>query len=133
YFKFWNSFILQDDSTASNSYQNALQNFIENKTLEKIGKSQIGTEQYWIEMFKTADTLLQQYPLNLQKQKTAYLLLLIKYFNYTKSTSKEIDIFKKQFPSSISIPLINSLWQKKQGSASVTPSFRLKNNEGQYV
>jgi hypothetical protein len=82
YFNFWDKFILEDDSVASNSYQNSLQDFIEYKALERIGKNKTGTEQAWFEMFRTADTLLQQYPLNLQKQKTAYLLLLLEYFNY---------------------------------------------------
>lgn len=133
YFKFWNNFKLQDDNTASASYSNALQNFIEYKTLERIGKSQIGTEHAWLEMFKTADALLQQHPLSLQKQKTAYLLLLIKYFNHPDITSNEIDNYINQYPKSASISIINNLWQKKQGSVSVSPSFRLKNSEGKYV
>jgi len=133
YFKFWDNFTLQDDSTKSISYSNALQDFIQYKTLERIGKSQIGTEQSWFEMFKTADTLLQQHPLSLQRQKTAYLLLLIKYFNYVDVTSKEIDNYIKQFPMSTSISFINNLWQKKQGSANVNPSFHLKNDAGNWV
>jgi thiol-disulfide isomerase/thioredoxin len=133
YFNFWDKFKLNDDSTVSNSYANALQNFIEYKTLQRIGKNKAGTEQSWFEIFRTADTLLQQYPLSLQKQKTAYLLVLIKYFNYSDITSKEIDNYKQQFPFSPSLSFIDNLWQKKQGSASVSPSFRLKNNEGRFV
>lgn len=133
YFKFWDGFTLQDDSTTSVTYANAVQDFIEFKTLAKIGRSQIGTEQAWVEMFKTADTLLQQRPFSLQRQKTAYLLLLIKYFNLTAFTAEAISNYEKQFPSSASLPIINNAWQKKQGSALVRPSFRLKNNASNWV
>lgn len=133
YFKFWNNFTLQNDSTTSATYSNALQDFIEYKALERIGKSQIGTERAWIEMFRIADTFLRHYPMSLQKQKTAYLFLLIKYFNYHDFTSKEIDNYKKQFPTSASISLINDLWQKKEGSVSIVPSFCLKNDSGKWV
>lgn len=133
YFNFWDKFKLGDDSTSSESYSNALQNFIGYKTLQRIGKNEIGTEEAWFEIFRTADTLLQQYPLSLQKQKIAYLIVLIKYFNYSAIISKEIDNYKQQFPSSPSISFINNLWQKKQGSASVSPSFRLKSNEGRFI
>lgn len=133
YFNFWNNFELENDSTASNSYQNALQNYIEYLALGKVGKNKTGTEQAWGEMFRTADSLLQKYPLSLQKQKTNYLLLLIKYFNFDNLAANEMDFYRKQFPQSSSIPVLENLWNKKQGVTSTIPSFQLKNTKGEFV
>jgi thiol-disulfide isomerase/thioredoxin len=133
YFKFWDTFKTEKDSTASSFYQNALQNHIEYRALEKTGKTKGGTEQAWHEMFRVADSLLDEHPLSLQKQKTAFLLLLIKYFNFDHLTATELDIYKKQFPSSLSLPVLENLWNKKRGVVSVTPSFRLKNTRGEFV
>ena len=133
YFNFWNKFKLENDSTASNSYQNALGNFIEYKALEKDSNNKAGSEQAWHEIFRTADSILQEYPISLQKQKTDYLLLLIKYFNFSNLTANEIDIYRRQFPLSSSILIIEDLWHKKQGIESTIPSFQLKNIDEELV
>jgi len=133
YFNFWNKFELENDSTASSFYQNALQNYIEHIALGKVGKTKVGTEQAWRQVFRSADSLLHNYPLSLQKQKTAYLLLLIKYFNFDNFTLNEIEAYKKQFPQSTSLFVLDNLWNKKQGVKSITPSFKLRNAEGESV
>lgn len=133
YFGFWDKFILPGDSNASRSYQNALGDFIEYKALQNTGSSEQGTEKSWEEMFRTADSLLVLHPLSLQKQKTSFLLLLIKYFNFPYLTGRELDNYKRQFPSSASIALLEDMWKKKQASLSIIPSFRLKNEKGDWV
>lgn len=133
YFSFWKKFRLAEDSTASDSYQGALQYFIEYKAFERIGPSKIGTEDSWREILRVEDSLLRRHPLSFQKQRTNSLFYLIKYFNYTDLTASAIEDYKKKFPSSASIPIIENLWQKKQASTAVQPSFRLKDNEGKWV
>lgn len=133
YFNFWASFELANDTTASNTYQNALQDYIEYIALKKTGKNQTGKEQAWREMFRVADSLLQEYPLSLQKQKTRYLSLLIKYFNFDELTVTEIAIYRKQFPRSVSLLLLDDLWIKKKGVTAILPDFKLKNERGHIV
>lgn len=133
YFDFWRQFSINEDSSASVTYQVALQNYIGFKTLEKVGKSEIGKELFWREYFKIIDNLLVSNPFSLQKQRTSAILFLIKYFNFTDLASSEIERYKKQFPNSVSIPIIENLWQKKIGSTNTTPSFRLKNVQGEWV
>lgn len=133
YFRFWEKFKLEEDSTASGSFQRALQDFIAYKTVKKIGNSQVGSENYWKETFRTADSLLVGHPFTLQQQKATYLLFLIKYFNFTNFTAHQIDEFRNQFPFSPAIPIIENLWHKKQESISTYPSFRLLSNKGKWV
>lgn len=133
YFEFWNNFTLADDSTLSGSYQDALQNYIEFRTIDGTKHLQPGTENAWKEIFKMSDSLLTQFPLTLQKQKTAYLLVLLKYFNLTELTAAEIKSYKKQFPASPSLPLIENAWNKKITAVSGTPSFALYSNDDKWI
>mgnify|MGYP001204875133 CR=1 FL=1 len=133
YFDFWDTFSLANDNQESNSYQSALQDFIEYIALKKVGKSQIGTEKAWNEMFRVADSLLRDKPLTLQKQKTNFLLLLIKYFNFEELTKSEFSIFRNQFPESESLPLLSNLLEKKYNLSSQQIDFQLKDANGDFV
>ncbi len=133
YFGFWGKFVLADDSVASVSYQYALQAYIEYKVRQSMGGAPEGTEDSWKETFRIADSLLADHPLSLQKQKTDDILFLIKYFDFPHLAAGEIERYKKQFPSSVSIAALEKAWQKKQGLASAIPSFRLKDNKGAWV
>ncbi|PZR24359.1 MAG: hypothetical protein DI535_22045 [Citrobacter freundii] len=114
YFDFWKRFSLVEDSSYSNSYQSALQNFIEYRASLKPTGSQPGSASSWHEMFRIADSLLVRHPLTLQKQRSAFLFLLLKYFNHTDLTGKEVELYKRDFPSSPSLTLLEELWNKKR-------------------
>lgn len=133
YFSFWEKFRLEEDSTTSVSFQNALRDFIQYKTVEKIGTAQVGSENNWKENFRIADSLLVDHPFTLQQQKASNLLFLINYFNFTNFTAGQIDEFRNQFPLSSAIPIIESKWQKKQGAVSTYASFRLISDKGTWV
>ncbi|MBN7811036.1 redoxin family protein [Algoriphagus sp. H41] len=133
YFSFWDEFEVQEDSTSSHSYQVALRKFIEFKTLERTGTLEFTTEQDWVEMFYTADSLLTEHPYSLQKQKAMYLLFLVKFFDFPEVTSRELKNYSKQFAADPSSLLLSEMWEKKVNSGSITPSFRLKDNNGNWV
>lgn len=133
YFDFWKRFSLLEDSSYSNFYQSALQNFIEYNVSQKPTGFQPGSASFWDEMFRLADSLLTRHPLTLQKQRSAFLFFLLKYFNLTDLTGKEMELYKKDFPSSPSLTLLEGLWNKKQGLTFTLPSFSLLNNEGKQV
>lgn len=133
YFLFWEDFALQEDSTLSPSYPTALRKFLEHKTIERTGSLEFTNELDWIEMFETADSLLKNHPYSLQKQKAMYLLFLVKYFDFPGVTSKEVNNYYKQFQPDSSTSLLMSMWQNKVNSGSITPSFRLRDDNGNWV
>lgn len=133
YFDFWKRFSLVEDSSYSNSYQNALQNFIEYHVSLKPTGSQPGSASFWHETFRITDSLLSEHPFTLQKQRSAFLFFLLKYFNLTDLTGKEIELYKKDFPASPSLTLLETMWNKKMGLTFTSPSFSLLNNEGKRV
>ncbi len=133
YYNFWDHFKLADDSCQSDSYNNAVRDFIGYKVSEKLGFDISDMEKYQNENFRLMDSLLKDHPFTLEKQKTEALLFSIRYLDQPDLVNKEIDLFKKRFPKSKALHIIEGEWSKKNAVQSTKPSFQLKDKNGNWV
>ena len=130
YYQFWNRFKMFDDSCMSNSYHNSLNDFIEFTARSNLKTNNSDMGEVWKEEFRISDSLLSDHPYTMQIWKTHALLFINRYFDFPVLVQRELENYRKVFPSSVSLGLLKAEWVKKSGNTLTKPDFQLKDQKG---
>ncbi|HEY1056740.1 MAG TPA: TlpA disulfide reductase family protein, partial [Emticicia sp.] len=132
YYDFWNRFELLDDHCLSDFYRNSLVDYIGYTAAKRLNIfSDYGNrEAYSRTEFKVIDSVLAERPLTRERIKGEQLIFLINYVDLPQLIESEFSNYKKEFPASQYISLIQQKWDKKHKNAFSVPDFVLKDMSG---
>ena len=133
YYQFWSRFKMFDDSCMSNSYHNSLNDLIEFTARKNLKTNYPEMEEIWKEEFRISDSLLSDRPYTMQIWKTHALLFINRYFDFPALVQRELENYRKVFPSSISLDLLKAEWVKKNGNTLTKPDFQLMDHNGNLI
>jgi thiol-disulfide isomerase/thioredoxin len=132
YYNFWNRFELLNDSCLSDSYRNSLVDYIGYTATKRfnIFNDYPDREKYNQAEFKILDSLLADHPFTRERIKGEKLLFLINYFDLPQFVELQFENYKKEFPSSEFIEIIQRKRDLKNKNTFSRPDFILKDALG---
>ena len=132
YYDFWNKFKLLDDSCLSDSYRNSLVDYVGYTATKRLNlfNDYPDKEKYNQTEFKILDSLLADHPLTKERIKGEKLIFLINYFDLPQFVESQLKNYKKEFPTSEYIDVIQNKWDKKNKNTFTKPDFILRDASG---
>ncbi|RYU91761.1 TlpA family protein disulfide reductase [Emticicia agri] len=132
YYHFWSKFELLNDSCLSDSYRNSVVDFIGYQATKRLHlfSDYPDREKYSETEFKIIDSLLADHPLTKERIKGEKLIFLINYFDIPRFVETQFENYKKEFPTSKYIDIIQKKWDKKNKITRLIPEFVLKDVSG---
>ncbi|RYU94460.1 TlpA family protein disulfide reductase [Emticicia agri] len=132
YYDFWNKFELLDDNCLSDFYRNSLVDYIGYTATKRLNlfNDYPDREKYSRTEYEIIDSLLINHPSTKERIKGENLIFLINYFNLPQFVELQFKNYKKEFPKSKYIDVIQKKWDKKNKNAFSVPDFVLKDASG---
>lgn len=132
YYDFWNKFELLDDNCSSDFYRNSVVDYIGYTATKRLNlfNDYPDREKYSATEFKIIDSLLVNRPFTKERIKGEKLIFLINYFDLPQLVESEFKNYKKEFPTSKYVALIQKKWDKKNKNTFSVPDFVLKDVSG---
>lgn len=132
YYSFWKKMEFQDDSCASDNYQNCVRDYIYFLTTVKAATT-IYDENFYAKSFTIMDSLLAHKPLTLKKQKAVAIDFLIKYYDFPLLATNKVSEFAQAYPGSPYTDFINKEWNKKNAEKMALITFTLLDTSGKSI
>lgn len=132
YYDFWNKLELLNDSCLSDYYRNSLVDYIGYIAAKRLNifNDYGDREKYSKAEHEIIDSLLAHLPLTRERIKGENLIFSINYFDLPQLIEAQIENYKKEFPGSEYIEVIQKKWDRKNKNTSSTPDFVLKDASG---
>jgi thiol-disulfide isomerase/thioredoxin len=135
YFNFWEQFALLEDGCKSADYNNALRDYGNFKASERlhIYNEILDKEKYNATVFTILDSLLAKHPLTKRELKCETILFIMNYFDLPQLVETQLAAYKKEFPDTKHLSLLQNKWNAKVKNTATTIDFALKDNTGTVV
>lgn len=132
YYSFWDKFEPLSDSCLSDFYRNSLVDYIGYLATKRLNlfNEYPDREKYSRTEHEVIDSLLAGRPLTRERIKGENLIFSINYFELPQMVETQFENYKKEFPGSEYIGVIQKKWDRKNKNTRSIPDFVLKDASG---